>query len=162
MFFSCSPYWWLRFLMDRIIKLIFFVVLMLHVTFDCQWFVSDFKVLTWSRFKCEQNCSYLPLGWIFLIRYYTLKAVKRCTQIWAYLWATHKNSYSKWRCPQSWGYLWAWTIFTCKNLCSSHFFRNWLFSKVDAILRSVNTVAHFWALLLKHRFNQRNFAPSCC
>ena len=89
-----------------------------------------------------------PVGLMFLIRYYTLKAVKRCTQIWAYLWATHKNSYSKWRCPQSWGYLWAWTIFTCKNLCSSHFFRNWLFSKVNAILRSVDTVAHFWASLL--------------
>ena len=61
--------------------------------------------LTWSRFKCEQNCSYLPLGWMFLIRYYTLKAVKRCTQIWAYLWATHKNSYSRsiqfWICPYS-------------------------------------------------------------
>ena len=95
------------------------------------------------------ECSWSVHYWrLYLIRYYTLKAVKRCTQIWAYLWATHKNSYSKWRCPQIWGYLCEWLIVTCKNLCSSHFFRNWLFLKVNAILRWLNAVAHFWASLL--------------
>ena len=99
------------------------------------YWLSDFKVLTWSRLKSIQVWIYPPMGWMFLIRYCTLKVVKRCTQIWAYLWATHKNSYSKWRCPQIWGYLCEWLIVTCKNLCSSHFFRNWLFLKVNAILR---------------------------
>ena len=102
---------------------------------------------------------------MFPIRYYTLKAVKRCTQIWAYLWATHKNSYSKWRCPQIWGYLCEWLIVTCKNLCSSHFFRNWLFLRVNAIFRWLNTVAHFWASLLwsghfDHTHTVRKFRSS--
>ena len=62
------------------------------------------------------ECSWSVHYWrLYLIRYYTLKVVKRC--------------------PQSWGYLCEWLIVTCKNLCSSHFFRNWLFLKVNAILR---------------------------
>ena len=81
------------------------------------------------------ECSWSVHYWrLYLIRYYTLKAVKRCTQIWAYLWATHKNSYSNWRCPQSWGYLCEYLIVTCKT--------------------------HFWGLSIFGRTPQRNFASA--
>ena len=70
--------------------------------------------LTWSRFKCEQVCSYPPVGWMLYqlplpnfgeahSAYYTLNVVKRCPQFWGYLceWII----FSVKRCPQSWGYL---------------------------------------------------------
>ena len=61
---------------------------------------------------------------MLLIRYYTLKVVK------GYPYFGYRESLKAIR----------WKI-----ICSSHFFRNWLFLKLNAILRSVNTVAHFWA-----------------
>ena len=87
-----------------------FVVLMLH-SLDRFWNPSKFGYIPqWG--ECSWSVHYWRL---YLIRYYTLKVVKGCTQIWAYLWATHKNSYSKWRCPQSWGYLCEWLIVTCNT-----------------------------------------------
>jgi len=62
------------------------------------------------------------------------------------------------RCPQSWGYLCAWTIFTCNFKWGDNgnplsvsvqeiLYRGvQLFgdAPLNAIFRSVNTVAHFW------------------
>lgn len=90
---------------------------------------------------------------MFPIRYYTLKVVKRC--------------------PQIWGYLCEWLIVTCKTqfwglsrFGHTRQYRGciqfWIYplNSLNGNFRSMDTVAHFWASLLKHRFSHRNFAPA--
>ena len=145
---------------DRIIKLLFFVVLMLHVISDGQTYtiisgmlnmvtlsnyvmhwvslsysvnlwvtlrysLTNFELVSWSDFKSRINLVAFQM-WASLTMSasggnplsvcmnYTLKVVKGCTQIWAYLWATRKTQF------------WVVVILTMPILVTVRKFRSWL------------------------------------